>query len=383
MEVLLLSQKTDPKHFNRFSEKYRKYVGLFSTPIEKVYILSSLPADWELPNAVPLEFIQVSNWRPETGINALLQYARYILSLFVTASRTLLKQRQIKYITHYSGHVTVGFIAAFLSILFRKSLIIRLTEYSDVSMLNVSSQYSGIVTKTFQRAIQWSEKFVLSHATHIILLSDFMKPAFTSYLHKATVIPQLSDNVLRYAKAYGISETAQSQDPAEIFELLFVGRLNVEKGVFVLVEAIAALPNVRCTFIGEGPLRAELEQAYPASKLQFLGNIPHTEVFATMQRSDAFCLPSYAESLSNVLIEAAMMRLPIIASNISSLSSQVPHLECAYLCDPGDVEQFRTAIELFQQDRTLTNRLASNAFIKTQRLFDQDQMQADMMAIYS
>ena len=110
-------------------------------------------------------------------------------------------------------------------------------------------------------------------------------------------------------------------------ELLYVGRLEYEKGVH---EAIAALPRIRraypgatLTIAGEGTQQDWLvEQARKHRVLKatrFVGRLDHDDLLAVLHRADAAVLPSHYEPFGLAALEAAAAGTPLVTSNIGGL----------------------------------------------------------------
>jgi glycosyltransferase involved in cell wall biosynthesis len=104
--------------------------------------------------------------------------------------------------------------------------------------------------------------------------------------------------------------------------VLFAGRLAEQKGVDTLLSAIDLLqhvrPDVRTLIVGEGPLRARLEETAQAfrlfedRKVSFLGH--RDDVPRLLAASSLLVLPSLYEGLPNVVLEAMRFRKPVVAT---------------------------------------------------------------------
>lgn len=87
--------------------------------------------------------------------------------------------------------------------------------------------------------------------------------------------------------------------------VVFVGRLAAEKCVERVIEAAERLPGVTFAIAGDGPLRAEVEQAVARlDNLQYLGWLPRSEIRAAIDASDLLMLPSSVEAFGTVAMEA-------------------------------------------------------------------------------
>jgi len=108
-------------------------------------------------------------------------------------------------------------------------------------------------------------------------------------------------------------------------DLVCVGELRPVKAMDVLLEALAILKQsgrrVTATIAGEGPeaakLKAMTDRLGLADQVRFIGHSPAREAFA---QGRIFVIPSRAESLPYVVLEAAAAGLPIIASNVGGVA---------------------------------------------------------------
>lgn len=127
--------------------------------------------------------------------------------------------------------------------------------------------------------------------------------------------------------------------------LLFVGRLAAVKGIPILLEALVKLraqhPGVRLTLVGDGPERESLKALAArlgvADMVTFAGYADEDGVAAHLAGSDIFVLPSFAEGVPVVLMEAMAARLPVVASRVAGVPELVEDGESGFLVPPGDV----------------------------------------------
>lgn len=134
--------------------------------------------------------------------------------------------------------------------------------------------------------------------------------------------------------------------------LLFVGRLAAVKGVPVLFEALRDLlpehPGLHLTLVGDGPDRDGLERAARAMglapHLTFAGYRSQSEVAGLLAQSTALVLPSFAEGVPVVLMEAMAARLPVITTRIAGVPELVEHGKSGLVVAPGDVVALRDAL---------------------------------------
>ncbi len=144
--------------------------------------------------------------------------------------------------------------------------------------------------------------------------------------------------------------------------LLFVGRLNRDKGVLDLAAAFSALsasiPDCVLLIVGpdEAGLRHEVEVLVgAAAQLHFVDFTDHPEHF--MAAADVFCLPSYREGFGTVIIEAGACGLPVVASRIYGLTDAVVEGETGLMHEAGDVGGLVDVLAQLVRDADLRARM--------------------------
>lgn len=134
--------------------------------------------------------------------------------------------------------------------------------------------------------------------------------------------------------------------------LVCVGRLCPEKAQLVTVEAISRIvethPNLRFQFIGDGEDRAAIEQRIAELGLQdqisLVGWKSQEEVRRLIREARAFVLPSFAEGLPIVFMEALALGRPVVATPVAGIPELVTP-ECGWLVEPGDIDGLANALE--------------------------------------
>jgi colanic acid/amylovoran biosynthesis glycosyltransferase len=160
--------------------------------------------------------------------------------------------------------------------------------------------------------------------------------------------------------------------------LLYVGRLSAAKGVPVLLKAIAAIttqhPDVVLTIVGDGPDRQTLEaqaaQLGLTQHIKFVGYQSQKAVCQYLQHCDVFVLPSFAEGLPVVLMEAMATGIPVIATAITAISELVEDSFNGYLVPPGAVEPLAQRLNQLLSDTQLRQTFGQAGRRKVEQSFD-------------
>ncbi|MCF2906675.1 glycosyltransferase family 4 protein [Octadecabacter sp. CECT 8868] len=162
--------------------------------------------------------------------------------------------------------------------------------------------------------------------------------------------------------------------------MIFVGRLAAVKGVRVLIEAFAEVqkadPEARLVLVGDGPERGDIE-SYIAELgcedgVRLAGYLSQDEVAEELRAADLFVLPSFAEGVPVVLMEALASGLPVIATRIAGIGELVTPGETGELVAPGDVAGLTTAITTLLNDADMRNKMGENGRIRVEADYNID-----------
>jgi glycosyltransferase involved in cell wall biosynthesis len=142
-------------------------------------------------------------------------------------------------------------------------------------------------------------------------------------------------------------------DPPDVARLVCVGRLCEQKGQLLLVQALASLAQrgVRCELVlaGDGEMRAEVEALIAANKLgervRITGWISSSQVRDELLSARAMVLPSFAEGLPVVVMEAMALRRPVLTTAIAGIPELVRDGENGWLFTAGSIEELAQAME--------------------------------------
>ena len=145
----------------------------------------------------------------------------------------------------------------------------------------------------------------------------------------------------------------QLEIPVEEKKILFVGRLDEEKGVEYLVAACRHMLTRRSDFhlyiVGDGPLRNGLETRVVSEGLAkcvtFLGTRSHAEVASWLGSCDVFCLPSIREGCPNVVVESLACGRPVVASAVGGVPELI-NAETGILVPPADSNKLAKALHV-------------------------------------
>lgn len=200
-------------------------------------------------------------------------------------------------------------------------------------------------------------------ADFVCCISDFarsqlMKQSSWVHWHKLVVVRLGVDPVL-------FAPRPPPRDN-ETFEVLCVGRLTPAKGQHVLLEAVAALlaqgRRLRARIVGAGiddePLRAHARALQlDATAVVFEGAIDQDRIRDFYARADVFCLPSFAEGVPVVLMEAMSMQIACVTTQVAGIPELIRDGVDGLLVPPSNVQALAGALARLMDDPALRERL--------------------------
>lgn len=172
-----------------------------------------------------------------------------------------------------------------------------------------------------------------------------------------------------------ISDKKINENDGGGVKLIFVGRLEEQKKCDVLIKAASILKNRQLDFnlliVGDGSLREDLEKLVERLSLndvvQFSGYQENT--LSYMKDADILILPSDNEGMSNVLLEAISIGLPIIVTDVGSSRIQVGSFGEQFLCPVNNSDCLADKIYNLSLNEALRDSYGEYLYERAKSLF--------------
>lgn len=167
--------------------------------------------------------------------------------------------------------------------------------------------------------------------------------------------------------------------------IIMVARFAAQKNQTLLVETVAKLKRpVVLTFIGDGPLRQQAEQAAAACpahiKVEFLGQ--RQDIPELLAQADLFVLSTNWEGFPISILEAMRAGLPVISTDVNGVREAVDDGKTGLLVAPRDGDGLLAALEKLAFDPALLERMGQRGRARFEQFFSLDAMLRKTVSVY-
>ncbi|MBN1155739.1 glycosyltransferase family 4 protein [candidate division KSB1 bacterium] len=225
---------------------------------------------------------------------------------------------------------------------------------------------------------------LLKWSSRLIVLTKIQREPLLEYVdvHKIAVIPNMID-VTQFDRT-----RSERQDE---FHLLFLSRMEAEKGILDIYEAIPLIlekyPNLRISFAGEGKDMGKLKLLCSkkpfCDAVNFRGYIRDDEKIDFLMSGDIFILPSHhKEGMPYSILEAMAAGLPIITTSCGAIPEIIDDGENGFLIPPGRPDLIADRVERLLSNLHLRSRISVNNKAKAKSQFDSRSVTRKFSEVY-
>lgn len=198
-----------------------------------------------------------------------------------------------------------------------------------------------------------------AEADYVFLSSQFAYNTFSTRgfdMNKVRVLPLGYDPTLFGPSNQPLSNSSE-------FIILFVGRINIFKGIYYLLEAVKqlSLPNTRLILVGPLEESGRVVLSRYTGLFEWKDKVPQQELKKIYNMASLFVLPSIAEGSAMVVYEAMSCGLPVIVS--ANTGSIVRHGVDGYITPIRNIEKLKEYIEYLYRNPEERRRLGQAASV--------------------
>lgn len=241
---------------------------------------------------------------------------------------------------------------------------------------DVATQVATINKNRFEGVmLLFLEKLFFRKATCVwVTASSLAGKAKRFGAKRVTLLPNWYDFDENLAKQF-----SERLEPGH--KIVFVGRLHPVKRVDLLLKAFAKLrklyPDASLNIVGDGVERQKLmtlaNDLELGQSVHFLGFQNHEKVLELLRQADLMVLSSKMEGNPKVLIEAMMLKVPIVATNVPGIRDMIQNGKTGHLVDSDLPEDLTQAMSDVLSKRKYGRRIAENAYEFAKNHFSKQQ----------
>jgi len=249
------------------------------------------------------------------------------------------------------------------------------TLISVQGLINLIFKDSG---RVFFKLSRYLERAALRQGKYFIPKSNFVKN-YVKELNPSAFFFDI-ENII--GEAYFHAEAAPIKDP----QIIFVGSLQRSKGIEDLLNAFAMVRSGNLVVIGAATetelrnrwitlskyfgkgtptysehLATMVRDLQIAGRVQFRNKQPSSVIADELSKSKVLVLPSYMENKPNVIMEALVVGIPVVAYNVGGIPDLIQDGYNGYLVEPGHIKELAGRIETIINDTVLFEKLSHNA----------------------
>lgn len=223
---------------------------------------------------------------------------------------------------------------------------------------------------------------ILNAASQIIVVSD------TWYKYVSSISPHRRvitvANPIEAEAFLRLDETRRRRNV-----VLFLGRLDDQKGTIDLVEAVfrarREIPDIKLWFAGEGDMPsivARAQERQMREALEFLGWVDGQAKARVLAEASVYVLPSYREGSPLAVLEAMAAGLPVIATAVGGIPDVIENDRNGILVPPGDIEALAAALLKMLRDPALCSEMGKISRAKIMARFSTSTTMRQIEALY-
>ncbi len=252
-------------------------------------------------------------------------------------------------------------------------------------VLTLHGKFPSSSSRVSNAVFKLSERLALAHSSTITCVSEDTRSHYK--LDSARVVHNGIDTSRFEQNQEERVRKRQDLGLGDSFVILFIGRLDVNKGICELIEVIGSLVqkgmDLNLLVVGSGDdemVEACLRENSLDDNGVMVGRVENPVPY--YQSSDIFVLPSAFEGIPLTLLEAMASGLPCVATSVGGMPEVIVDGANGYLVQPGDKEGLSQAILRVHDNKIESQEVSEKARITIENRFSSTRMLHDYLDVY-
>jgi len=244
----------------------------------------------------------------------------------------------------------------------RDGLFIMLAKRKGIPVLVFFHGWNQNFEQRIKKSLFWFFKMSFARADAFIVLASTFETFLRDSEIQAPIYIETTAIDENLINAFNIDNKIQALSSAKTFPILFLSRLEREKGAFETIDAVKLLINqglpVTLSIAGDGSILDELKD-YAKQQLdnhvQFLGYVSGDEKVRVFSEHSVYCFPTnYGEGLPTSVLEAMAFGLPVVTRPVAGLADHFKDGLMGKLCHTMDPKEIAESIKFIINDPSIT-----------------------------
>lgn len=226
----------------------------------------------------------------------------------------------------------------------------------------IKVRYSGVrrsVGIAFAKLVYWYASNFRTNAMLVTVGKEMFESLSPDFKKSKFISDSIVSDEVSTGRTYRVGKT---------LKLLFVGRLEPEKGLADLIRAVDLVNKeipATLTIVGEGVSRTDSERLVKSlqltDKITFVGYVPFgKDLFDLYNGHDILMISSFSEGLPKIINEARAFSIPIVSTRVGGIADELRDEETCLFVAPGEPSQLANAAVRLFSDQDLYNRICGN-----------------------
>jgi len=267
--------------------------------------------------------------------------------------------------------------ALLMKLLWKKKVVYDIFDFYADHLRSTPDWILKIIAYIDKRCIGWVDG--------IILVDDARKAQIGGTHPKRIAViynTPADDNFRPQTEAEGLEN--------EGLRLAYVGLLQVERGIFEILEVLKRHPDWSLDLAGFGGDEDTIKiQAESLENVHWHGRIPYSNALELSHKADVLfatydpAIPNHRYASPNKVFEAMMLGVPIVVARDTNIDSIIQKFNCGLVVDYGDVNNLEAALTTLANDSALRNRLGQGARQAYKSTYNWTEMAARLQSLYA
>ncbi len=281
--------------------------------------------------------------------------------------------------------------ALVLKIFFSKQVVYDIFDFYADHLRATPQAIKASIRAIDRWAIRKVDALILADDSRWEQIGDRLGPTVSRPTRSAVIYNSPADESGLQAQTNEVNpEPSQASQPEITLTLAYIGLLQMERGLYELLEVLQRRPFWRLHLAGFGGDEARiLEIIASMPNVNWHGRVPYARALELSRQADVLfatydpAIPNHRYASPNKVFEAMMLGKPVIVAQGTNMDKIVAAGECGLVVPYGDIPALEAALEQLQLDPKLRQQLGANARSVYEQCYAWEMMRRRLLDLYA